>query len=103
MEHSLSYVTDEQRRLTKIEALKGVAYLVCVALVSKYSLMIRSETVSVVETGYLLSVPIHAAYSRFVARPVLSLLGASTGLHSDVCMRHVFPLRSGLFVELSWS
>ena len=35
MEHSLSYVTDEQRRMTEIEALKGVTDLVCVALVPR--------------------------------------------------------------------
>ncbi len=35
MEHSLSYVTDEQRRMTEIEALKGVADFVCVALERK--------------------------------------------------------------------
>ncbi len=32
MEHSLSYVTDEQRRMTEIEALEGVSDFGCVAL-----------------------------------------------------------------------
>ncbi len=35
MEHSLSYMTDEQRRMTEIEALKGVTNFVYAALLKR--------------------------------------------------------------------